>query len=144
VTSSGDNVRRHILAWPLVLMMAIANGTLRDLGYGRLLSRTVAHSLSVLPLVAGIVALSLWLARRWPLPDTRAATRVGLVWLFATLTFEFGLGAATGHPLHELVAQYDVLRGNLWPLVPLTMAVAPALVRHHRRGSAAISRGSAR
>jgi hypothetical protein len=46
-----------------------------------------------------------------------------------TLLFEFGLGALRGLDLRVMLTQYDVTKGHLWPLVPLTMGLAPELVR---------------
>ena len=126
---SGSHSVRQIAAWLLVMVMAIVNGTIRDFSYGRLLGERLAHSLSVIPLLVGIFALAIWLARRWPLPNPAATATVGAIWLALTLGFEFGLGTAAGRPMSDLLAQYDLLRGNLWPLIPLAMALAPAIAR---------------
>jgi uncharacterized membrane-anchored protein len=120
---------RHVAAWLLVMVMAIVNGTIRDFTYARLVGERLAHSLSVIPLLVGIFALAIWLARRWPLPSPAATAGVGAIWLALTLGFEFGLGTAAGRPMSELLAQYDLLHGNLWPLVPLAMVLAPAIAR---------------
>ena len=124
--------RKHWLGWLVVLVMALVNGAIRDATYGRALSRIWSHSLAVFPLSAGIAGWSLLLARRWPLPNRAVAARVGAVWLALTLAFEFGLGAMRGVGLAELLAAYDVTKGRLWPLVPVTMAVAPLLARAWR------------
>jgi hypothetical protein len=126
------NALRHVAAWLLVMVMAVVNGTIRDFTYGRWLAERLAHSLSVIPLLVGILAVAFWLARRWPLPSPSATAAVGAIWLLATLGFEFGLGTAAGRPMSELLAQYDLVHGNLWPLVPLTMALAPAIARRSR------------
>jgi hypothetical protein len=123
------NAFRHVAAWLLVMVMAIVNGTIRDFTYGRWLGERLAHSLSVIPLLIGILAVAIGLARRWPLPSPEATAGVGAIWLALTLGFEFGLGTAAGRPMGALLAQYDFVHGNLWPLVPLSMAVAPALAR---------------
>jgi hypothetical protein len=123
------NELKHVGAWLPIPLMAVVNGGLRDLVYARLMSQTLAHSLSVLPLIATILIWSRFLARRWPLAERGAGLRVGLVWLLLTLLFEFGLGALRGLDLGALLEQYDITRGHLWPLVPLTMSVSPELVR---------------
>ena len=122
-------VRRHVLAWAALPFMAAANGVVRDLTYGRRMSRTQAHSLAVAPLVVSIWVYSGALARRWPLLDSRSAVRVGVAWLALTLVFETALGAAQGRSRHEILAQYDVLAGNPWPLVLVVVAAAPAIAR---------------
>jgi hypothetical protein len=124
-------VRRHLLAWTAMPFMGAANGVIRDLTYGRRMSRTQAHSLAVFPLALCISLYAGALARRWPLPDRRSAVGVGAAWLALTLIFETTLGAAQGRSRREILAQYDVLAGNLWPLVLAVVAAAPAIA--HRR-----------
>jgi hypothetical protein len=139
---------KHVGAWLAVPLMAVVNGALRDLVYGKLMTETLAHSLSVVPLIGAILAWA-WLLAGWvPLPSKRAGLRVGLIWLLLTLAFEFGLGALRGLELSELLAQYDIMQGQLWPLVPLTMGLAPELTRRlamrSMRASAARRAGLAR
>lgn len=126
------NEIKHVCAWLLVPALAVANGAVRDLGYGKLMSETLAHSLSVLPLILAILAWAAVLAQRAPLADDRAGQRVGIIWLLLTLSFEFGLGALRGLELRVLLTQYDITRGHLWPFVPLTMGLAPGLARRFR------------
>jgi len=92
------------------------------------MGRDLAHSLSVVPLLIAIVAWAMWVARRWPLRDSRTALRVGVTWLALTLAFEFGLGALQGLSMEEMLAEYDITRGRLWPLIPLATLLAPPVV----------------
>lgn len=124
--------RKHMAAWLLVPFLAVANGALRDLTYGRAMTRTVAHSFAVFPLIAAILIWATFIERRWPLPDRRSAARVGAMWLALTVAFEFALGALLHVPFADMVAAYDVTRGHLWPLAPLTMGLAPELARWWR------------
>jgi hypothetical protein len=120
---------RHIAAWIILAVVAVANGAIREATYGRWLGRSLAHSLAVLPLLVAIFALAWLLARKWPLQGSRAGIRVGLIWVVLTVAFEFGVGALSGDSLSAMLAQYNVSRGSLWPLVPLSMAVAPEIAR---------------
>lgn len=53
---------------------------------------------------------------------------IGLGWAAMTVLFEFGFGHyVMGTPWHVLVADYDLLAGRVWVLVPLSMAVFPLL-----------------
>ena len=122
------NETRHVVGWLALPAMAAANGALRDATYGKRMGRTAAHSLSVVPLVVTVLAWAAGLERRWPLASRRAAARVGVMWLALTLAFEFGMGAARGTPAREMLAEYDVRGGHLWPLVPLAVVLAPVLV----------------
>ena len=123
------NEIKHVCAWLPIPVMAVVNGAFRDLVYGKRMSETLAHSLSVLPLILAILAWAGALAKWAPLADDRAGQRVGLIWLLLTLSFEFGLGALRGLELRVMLAQYDITRGQLWPFVPLTMGLAPELAR---------------
>jgi hypothetical protein len=121
--------RRHMVAWLALPVMAVVNGLIRDTTYGRLLGYDLSHALSVAPLLVAIVVWAAFLAKRWPLPFISAAFRVGLVWLALTVVFELGLGSLQGFSLDAMLAEYDITRGKLWPLIPLSTLLAPVLVR---------------
>jgi hypothetical protein len=112
---------RYLLAWFPMVLIAVANGALRE-AWG------VPRQLSTIVL---IVLLALYMAavlRRWPLASARQALGVGALWAALTLVFEFGLGRATGLSWSQMLAEYDVTAGRLWPLVPLALAVGPYLL----------------
>lgn len=121
--------RNHIAAWLFLPPLAVMNGAVRDLTYGRNISYELAHAISVLPLAALVFGVAVLVAQRWPLENVRAAAKVGTVWLLLTVTFEVVLGVALQVPAREMLAAYDVTRGRVWVLVPLATAVAPALAR---------------
>jgi hypothetical protein len=120
---------KHMVAWFAVPFVAIANGALREMTYGRMLPKDLSHNLSLAPLMVGIFAFAYLIGQRWPLPSRRAGVQVGVVWLTLTVAFEFGMGAVTGVSAEDVLAQYNVLRGHLWPLAPLSMAIAPESIR---------------
>ena len=126
---------RHLLGWLALPLAAVANGVVRDTTYGRRMSTTASHSLAVAPLAAFILVWARVLQWRRPLPSRAAAARAGLVWLALTLAFEFGMGAARKVPAREMLAEYDVRRGHLWPLVPLAVAAAPLLAWRRSRSA---------
>jgi hypothetical protein len=128
-----SNETKHLLGWLALPLAAVANGAARDATYGRRMGRTASHSLAVAPLAAFIFVWAALLQRRWPLTGRGSALRVGLSWLALTLAFESGMGAARKVPVREVLAEYDVRRGRLWPLVPLTVAFAPLLLQRRRR-----------
>ena len=67
-----------------------------------------------------------------PASESQAAA-IGAVWLALTLLFEFGYGHfAAGKSWAELLADYNVLRGRVWPLVLLMTAPAPLLAGRGR------------
>jgi hypothetical protein len=89
----------------------------------------LSHSISVVPLLVLVLAWAALLARKWPLGSRGSAVRVGIIWLALTLIFEFGLGALQGMTVSAMLAEYDITRGRLWPLVPISVTLAPELMR---------------
>jgi hypothetical protein len=121
-------MRIHLAGWVGLLVVAFANGTLREFTYGRHIAELHAHQLSTLTgmLLSGAVALGL--ARRWPLASARQAWAVGAVWLLLTVLFEFGFGHyVAGHPWPRLLHDYDLAAGRLWALFLAWLALLPYL-----------------
>jgi hypothetical protein len=125
--------RAWLIAWLGGPVIGIANGTLREVTYKDRVGELAAHQLSTgsaVGLFAGYFEL---LEDRWPLPSTRAALEVGVVWLALTVGFEFGFGHYVAHSSwRELLADYDVRKGRLWPLALAWITVGPAVVRARR------------
>lgn len=120
-------IGRAAVLWFVILLLAIANGVLRErvliprLGVsgGLVLSGVLLGALIVIVAFIGVG----WLGRR----DARALLLVGAGWLLATLVFKFGFGLARGKPLAEILAAWTFRDGNLWPLVLVVTALAPWL-----------------
>ncbi|GAB4092532.1 hypothetical protein [Flaviaesturariibacter terrae] len=116
---------RYLLLWFPLLLIAILNGTLRDLGYRRVLGELRAQQLSTLTLLLLLALYIGFVLRRYPPASAAQALGIGVLWLLATLAFEFGFGRWRGHSWSDLLADYNLLRGRLWLLVPLWVAIAP-------------------
>ena len=117
---------RYLNAWFMMLGIAMINGDLRDLTYGKHLSKLFANQLSC---VIGIILLGIVMfrfVRRWPPATAREAWYIGLFWMVLTVAFEFlFFHYLAGHPWQELLANYDISSGRLWPLILVWVAVAP-------------------
>jgi hypothetical protein len=124
----GTMIWRYGLAWLPMVLIAILNGILREKTYGRLLSESRAHQVSTL---TGILLLGtyIWIVTRFLGFETLTqAVLVGALWLGLTIAFEFLFGHFVAkHSWSELLADYNLLAGRLWPLVLLWVAIAPAL-----------------
>ena len=116
---------KALAIWALILVLAIANGTLREAvlmpNFGRMPSFLLSGFLlsSVIVLVA-YFALS-WIGAR----SDQELALVGLEWLSATLIFEFTFGLFRGKSLAEILEAYTFKDGNIWVLVLLVTALAP-------------------
>lgn len=117
---------RYLLAWFVLLAVAVINGGLRDLTYGQHVSELLANQLSC---VTGILLFAVVIhqyVRRWPPVSVRQALSLGLFWTLLTVAFEFlFFHYVGGHPWPVLLANYDIAGGRLWPLILLWVLVAP-------------------
>jgi hypothetical protein len=119
---------RYVLAWFPMLALAIANGALRQLTFGKYLSELHAHQLST---VTGSVILGvfIWIVIRfWPPVSSRQAVSIGLLWVMLTIAFESGMGRMVMHrPWSQLFHDYNLAAGRVWPLLLIWIAVAPSI-----------------
>jgi hypothetical protein len=116
-----------------MVAIAIANGIVREALFARFLSPLAAGALSTLTLLALLTIYIALVTRRWAARSMRDAATTGVIWGVLTIGFEFAFGAATGESLDAMLEAYDLLSGNLWVLVPLSVAAAPAAFFAMRR-----------
>jgi hypothetical protein len=118
---------RAATVWALLLVVAVANGALRELLITTRLGPHAAHVISTLILSAAIVAVA-FVSIRWIAPrDGAAALRVGGLWVGLTLAFEFLAGHwFFGKPWEVLLADYNLAAGRVWILVLVATLLAPA------------------
>lgn len=119
---------RYLLAWLPMVAIAVANGALRDLWYGKRMSELSAHQLST---AVGFVLLGvyIWVVMRlWPPASVEHAWAVGALWFVLTLAFEFLFGRyVVRKSWQHLFHDYNLLAGRVWVVIPLWVAVAPYL-----------------
>ncbi|MFA7399505.1 MAG: hypothetical protein WCZ98_03380 [Sideroxydans sp.] len=117
---------RYMVAWFVLLAVAMFNGVLREFTYGKYVSELSAHQISCLTGILLFAAVFHQYVRRWPFASVRQAWRVGLFWMALTLAFEFlFFHYVGGHSWQVLLANYDMSAGRLWPLILLWVAIAP-------------------
>lgn len=117
----------HLLAWFGLLVLAFANGMLREGTYRHTLSAAAAHAVSCF---MGVALFGVFVAvlHRWrPLPDAAQAWWVGGLWVLATVAFEFGFGRARGVAWDTLIGMYNPSTGSLWVLVIGATLLMPPL-----------------
>lgn len=117
---------KAILLWFVLMVLAIANGTVRLKLIIPFTGLAAGLAISTVMLCA-LILLTTWLSIRWMGPqDGQQAWRIGLLWLAMTLAFEFGAGHFLfKKPWSELLVDYDITQGRIWVLVPIVTAVAP-------------------
>ncbi len=117
---------RYVLAWFALLAVAVANGALRQLTFGKHMSELRAHQLSTL-VGSVLVGAVVWLViRAWPPSSGGRALLVGVVWLVLTVAFEFFMGLVLAHrTLPEVLRDYDLAAGRVWVLFLIWLTLAP-------------------
>lgn len=111
-----------------MVFIAIANGFLRDTGYGRHMTELRAHQLSTF---TGVVLFGIYIGtiiHFWPPASAGQAIAIGLSWLVMTILFEFGFGHfVAGHSWARLRQDYNMSAGRVWPVILVWVATAPYL-----------------
>lgn len=122
-------ILRALLVWFLLLLVAILNGGFREAVLVPRLGSATAHVMSAALLSAAVLVVA-WLTVPWIGPQHPSeAWRVGLLWVVLTLAFEFLAGHYLfGQSWSQLLADYNVAAGRIWPLVLLVIALSPWLV----------------
>ena len=131
---------RALIVWLGILGLAFVNGALREVALVPRVGDTAARAISSVTLAVAIVTAT-WFTIGWIRPRSTAdAWAIGVVWLCLTLGFEFLAGHYIfGAPWSELRAEYNVLRGRLWTLVPLATVLAPVITARLPRYANCIS-----
>lgn len=117
---------KYFAAWCLLLLVAVANGILRDLSYGQYLSESLSQQLSTLSAML-LMAIVIWaFIYRYPIATATKALAIGLLWMLLTIAFEFlFFHFVAGHPWNDLLDNYKIWQGRLWPILLLWIALAP-------------------
>jgi hypothetical protein len=122
------SVRRTLGAWILLAALMVANGALREVALVPWLGRAAADALSAATGIAIILAVTRAFLRPLAGLPTAHAGRVALTWVGLTVAFEFLFGHYVDRKSWaELLANYAVWRGRLWPAVLAAIAAAPFL-----------------
>jgi hypothetical protein len=127
--------RAWMVGWLGGPVLGIANGAARERLYKDRVGNLTAHQISTLTLITLLAWYIAMLDRRWPIRSTRSAFEIGAAWASLTILFEFGFGHYIARASwSDLLDQYDVSRGRVWPLVLVWTAIGPAVVRVLRGG----------
>lgn len=119
---------KYIIAWVPMVLIAIANGFLRENLFAPRLSELQAHQVSTLTAVL-FFGIYIWtITRIWRPDSSRQAVTVGLIWLGLTVGFEFLFGHyVVGHPWSRLFHDYNLFAGRVWVIILVWVTSAPYL-----------------
>ena len=128
------SLAHSLVAWLVMLLVAVGNGVARDLTYGRHLTELQAHQVSTATAILLLGAVVAGFVRLYPPASARHALGIGLLWLGLTVAFEFlFFHYAGGHSWAELLADHDLSQGRVWVLVLVWVALAPYVFFRLRR-----------
>ncbi len=133
IALAGQSVRPRVFLYPLgiwVVMAAVAvvNGGFREVVLIPRVGSYAGHVVSTALLVAAIIGLSFLYFARSPIAYTGVElVLVGALWTVLTVGFEFLVGYIEGTPVSVTIGQYNVLAGQVWIAVPLTLFFSPLL-----------------
>jgi len=119
-------ILRSLVIWSAILVMAIANGALRQGWLNPTFGEAAGHIISTFVLSAVIMGVT-FATISWMGPATRSDLwTIGVFWLGLTVAFEF-LG---GHFLFRrswdlLLADYQIQAGRIWIFVLLSTLLSP-------------------
>ncbi len=118
-------------SWLILMVLGVLNGIIRVGLYADSMTDLQAHQLSTFTLMVIILLFTYVLIRFKGFDMTqRQALIMGVIWTVSTIAFEFIAGHYVfGHSWDALLADYDILSGKVWVLIPLTTLVAPYIVR---------------
>jgi hypothetical protein len=128
-------ITRYIAAWLGMMALAVLNGIARDKLYGPRVGDLAAHQFSTAILLLLFGAYFHVLQHLWPITSSAEAWIIGVAWLVMTLLFETALGRLVARePWSKLLADYNLLAGRVWILVPIWVLIGPWVVFELDRG----------
>ncbi|WP_319762162.1 hypothetical protein [Maridesulfovibrio sp.] len=120
----------YAAGWIPMIPIAIANGVLREKTYGKRMNELRAHQLSSVTAIILFYGYTCLFQKIVPAADGSEALLAGAIWLSLTVCFEFVFGKyLAGHSWKKLLADYNIFKGRLWPLVLFTIFIAPYATR---------------
>lgn len=124
----------RVLLWLPMPFIAIANGILRQSIIIKYVNELTAHQISTFTLIGLIAVYVSLIFRRLELKSYGDALLTGVIWLLLTLAFEFSMGFFVSRlTLRQMLADYNLMEGHLWPIFLLALTVLPTALFHLRR-----------
>jgi len=110
-----------------MLIIAVLNGTARDLLYKKYTGELPGHQISTISLLILFSFYIAFIIEKLPPNSERQAMSVGMLWLLLTLIFEFCFGLIRGNSLTSLWSDYNIFKGRIWILILIWTTIAPYL-----------------
>lgn len=119
---------RLLRAWLIILPFMIANGIVREFVLRPLVPALVAEAISVAVGIAIVLVFTRYLLRPLAGKASSQLVRASLTLVALTLAFEFLFGHYVDRKSwSDLLANYEIWNGKLWPVVLAVIAFMPFL-----------------
>ena len=120
---------RAVVTWFVLFVVMFANGAVRVILLQARLGADRARQVSSLSGLLLVLLVSGVFVHLSPEATSLQLWRIGVAWLACTVAFEFLFGHfVSGTSWRALLADYNVLRGRLWPLVLVGVCLSPWLL----------------
>jgi hypothetical protein len=117
--------------WLLLLVLAIFNAGIRNLGYQPVIGDLRAHQLSTI-IYMSLILLTTYLIFRFTHVELNdyEPLLMGVIWFLLTITFEFIAGHYVfGNSWEKLLHDYNIYEGRIWILVLIMTLLSPSLAQ---------------
>ena len=119
------------LYWFYMLVIAFANGTIRQLVVTPLVGDAVAHIIAcAIGCTAFFFLIRRFVRRNLPQLTMQRSWTIGAVWLVVTVIFEFGMGLSARRSWEFMLHDYNLLAGRFWILILATELFGPVFFYH--------------
>ena len=119
---------RYFLLWLPMIALAFANAALRELVLARRFPNLRAHQLSTITLMIFCAIYIILIFPVLRLENVKQALLAGFMWTVLTVLFEFSLGRLLKRSWTELLQQYNLTSGHIWPVFLLFLLLLPFLL----------------
>lgn len=118
-----------VVIWIGMAIVAVINGIVRELFIIDRFGDRLGHIFSTIFLTGVILWITYLFFSRSEIPYSRKQLLgIGVGWSALTIGFEFVVGYIEGSPPSAILAQYNVLSGSIWVVVPITLLLAPLVL----------------
>lgn len=119
-----------ILMWFAFIPVPIINGILRESWYKAKIGELGTNIVGVSFLSLMWILYTFLFFKNQILEFTNSKLLIiGFMWLAMTLVFEFGIGLFAGRSWSYMLADYNILKGRLWPVFLLFVLLSPFVLK---------------
>lgn len=128
-------ILKAVAVWGGILILAVANGMVREFALVPWFGKTTGFIVSGVALSVVIVVVAYFSYPWFGQTSLPGFACIGVGWLILTLLFETSFGRMQGKSWAEILDAYRFQDGNIWPAVLLVITCSPYIVARLRARS---------